>query len=94
MPNESFKIGDLVITQNAEYFSEYDGTLAIIVGGHAGRCAMNMNTMEEEWYPFTYEVRLLFCNRVVTVKPHQIRKPGDTEISIESIEELINNPLP
>jgi hypothetical protein len=94
MSNESFKIGDLVVTQNAIYFSEYDGTPAIIVGECAGRSAVNMNTMKEEWHPFTYEVRLLLCDQVVTVRPYQIRKPGDTEKSIESNEELINNPLP
>jgi hypothetical protein len=82
MSNESFKIGDLVITQKAIYFSEYDGTPAIIVGALAGRTAVNMNSMKEEWCPATYEVRLLCSDEIVTVKPHQIRKPYNPDMTI------------
>ena len=90
MVNEAFNVGDLVITQHAIYFSEYDGTPAIVVGERVGRTAVNMNTMKEEWCPVTYEVRLLCSNEIVTVKPHQIRKPGSTVPSL-SKEEILEN---
>lgn len=95
MPDDTFRTGDLVILQHATYFDEYNETPGIIVECLAGRYATNLNTMEEKWMPASYRVHVLCAgDLVVTVSPHQIRKPRSTgkENSMTEFANILKQP--
>jgi len=44
-----FSVGELVILQNATYFSEWNGVIGEVLGALQLRNCMDMHTMETEW---------------------------------------------
>ena len=72
-----FKVGELAVLQNASYFEEWDGALAVVVGGLALRYPLNMYTMDCEPM-LTYRVRPLVEGAIdVNCQPNQLRKLDD-----------------
>jgi hypothetical protein len=78
-----FKLGELAVLQNASYFAEWDGALALVVGGLALRYPRNMHTMECEPL-LAYKVRPLVEGAIdVTCQPYQLRKLDDRGETME-----------
>lgn len=82
-----FEVGNLVIMQNGTVFTEFDGSLAIVVDRGRYRQAMNMITMQYEWH-YLYGIRVIkevdalsVDNDQLCVRPGQIRplKGPDTQ---------------
>ena len=79
MTQPKFEVGEMVITQHATYFSEYDGMPGVVTRSLQTRLCMDLNLMTK-YYAHVYRVRLLvrggpsFCFR-----PWQLRKPGSGE---------------
>ena len=76
-----FEVGELAVLKNASYFEEWDGALAVVVGGLILRYPRDMHTMECEPL-LAYKVRPLVEGAIeVNCQPHQLRKldePGET----------------
>lgn len=95
--NERFKPGDLVIMQNATYFTECDGCPAVVVEGPADCWGVNLLTMQDELV-WTYIVRLLvpfdytlLADNLVCARHYQLRRPIDKrENRIDSEEPIIH----
>jgi len=83
-----FQIGDLVILQHASWYSEYDGTPGVVVGGLAPRAALDMHSMKKEFLGPSYRVRVLVADGfVVTALPHQLRRPSEAPLGAEEEED-------
>lgn len=78
----TFAIGEIAVLQNATYFEEWEGCLAVITGPLTQRYPCNLNTMEREVLA-TYRVLPLVQGAIqVNCRPHQLRKlndPGDAK---------------
>lgn len=87
-----FQVGELAVLQNASYFEEWDGALAVVVGGLTLRYPRNMYTMDCEPM-LTYRVRPLVEGAIdVNCQPHQLRKldePGTTQEFEETADKEI-----
>lgn len=44
-----FSVGELVILQNATYFSEWNGAIGEVLGAQQLRNCMDMHSMKTEW---------------------------------------------
>ena len=72
-----FVEGELAVLQNASYFAEWEGALALVVGGLALRYPLNMYTMDCEPM-MTYRVRPLVEGAIyVNCQTYQLRKLDD-----------------
>ncbi len=74
----NFKVGDLVIMQNATYYTEYDGSPAVITSPLDVREAVDMRNGEDRIIA-CYGVRLLSIPDALEIlaQPHQVRRPKD-----------------
>jgi hypothetical protein len=73
-----FKVGDLVIMQNATYYTEYDGTTAVITSPLDVREVVDTRNGEDRIIA-CYGVRLLSIPDALELyaQPHQVRRPKD-----------------
>lgn len=93
---DNFIEGELAILQNATYFEEWDGSLAVVVGPLIPRTPRNMHTMQLEPL-LSYQVRPLISGSfLVNCEPHQLRKldrlPEAEEREVLSIQSLTGLP--
>lgn len=65
-------VGDLVLVVNAEYFVEWNGTIARVVSGLGMRRSRNLHTLEFEEFR-SYRVRLA-DGTIACAYPHQVRR--------------------
>jgi len=73
----SIPVGELVILQNSEYFTEYDGQLGVIVGPLRWRRVLDLRTMTRERL-LRYSVRPLVPGAIVVSSgEHQVRRLRD-----------------
>ncbi len=93
---DEFQVGELVIMQNADYWEEYDGVPAVVIGPNVTRYALGLLAME--WrFVHSYDVRLLADPpKYVFARHDQLRKLHDNLPGIERkrvrqkpVEELI-----
>lgn len=69
----TFKVGELVIMQNASYYTEWNGALGVIVSPLAPRTSMDLSSMQYRTNP-SYRVKVLAQDGIVVdARPHQIR---------------------
>jgi hypothetical protein len=69
----TFKVGELVIMQNASYYTEWNGALGVIVSPLAPRTSMDLLSMQYRTNP-SYRVKILARDGIVVdARPHQIR---------------------
>jgi len=69
-----FKVGELVIMQNASYYTEWNGALGVVVSPLAPRTSMDLLTMRYRTSE-SYRVKVLTADGVVVdARPHQIRR--------------------
>jgi hypothetical protein len=77
----TFKVGELVIMQNASYYIEWNGALGVIVSPLVPRTSMDLLSMQYRTNP-SYRVKVLAQDGIVVdARPHQIRRlhgPDDT----------------
>ena len=72
--NQMFKIGELVIMQNATHFDEYNGAIGVIVDVLKLCYPTNLNTMNHEKM-LGYTVKILIEHAPeVKAAPEQLRK--------------------
>jgi hypothetical protein len=72
-----FKVGELVILQNATYYEEYNGSLGVVTEPLAPRTGLNLCTMESE-VTMSYKVRILAEESLdVQATAAQLRKLDD-----------------
>jgi hypothetical protein len=70
----TFKVGELVIMQNASYYTEWNGALGVIVSPLAPRTSMDLVSMQYRTNP-SYRVKVLTRDGIVVdARPHQIRR--------------------
>ncbi|MFO8002925.1 hypothetical protein [Thioalkalivibrio sp.] len=70
----TFKVGELVIMQNASYYTEWNGALGVIVSPLAPRTSMDLITMHYRTNA-SYRVKVLTRDGIVVdARPHQIRR--------------------
>jgi hypothetical protein len=70
----TFKVGELVIMQNASYYTEWNGALGVIVSPLAPRTSMDLVSMRYRTNP-SYRVKVLTRDGIVVdARPHQIRR--------------------
>jgi len=93
-----FKVGEMVIMQNASYFNEYNGYPAIVVGDYDIRNTLDLSSMVRD-ENFCYQVEILKgpdClsgeEFVVCAKPHQLRRP-DNKPSVRYVREKFQRVL-
>ena len=73
----SIPVGELVILQNSDYFTEYDGQLGVIVGTLRWRRVLDLGTMTRE-RRLRYLVRPLVPGGIrVASGEHQVRRLRD-----------------
>ena len=73
----SIPVGELVILQNSDYFTEYDGQLGVIVGALHWRRVLDLRTMTRE-RRLRYSVRPLVPGGIVVASgEHQVRRLRD-----------------
>ena len=76
MTQPKFKVGEMVITQHATYFTEFDGSLGVITQPLQRRLCTDLNLMERV-YAHVYGVRLLVKGEPhLWFRPWQLRKLG------------------
>jgi hypothetical protein len=69
----TFKVGELVIMQNASYYTEWNGALGVVVSPLALRTSMDLVTMRYRTSA-SYRVRVLADDGVIVdARPHQLR---------------------
>lgn len=70
----TFKVGELVIMQNASYYTEWNGALGVIVSPLAPRTSMDLVSMQYRTNP-SYRVKVLAQDGIVVdARPDQIRR--------------------
>ncbi len=70
----TFKVGELVIMQNASYYTEWNGALGVIVSPLAPRTSMDLVSMKYRTNP-SYRVKVLTQDGIIVdARPHQIRR--------------------
>jgi hypothetical protein len=78
----AYQVGELVIMQNASYYTEWNGALGVVVSPLALRTSMDLVTMRYRTSA-SYRVRVLADDGVVVdARPHQLRPlrgPDETE---------------
>ncbi len=93
---DEFEVGELVIMQNADYWEEYDGVPAVVIGPNVTRYALDLLAME--WrFVHSYDVRLLADPpKYVFARHDQLRKLHDNlpgigreRVRQKPVEELI-----
>ncbi len=78
----TFKVGELVIMQNASYYTEWNGALGVIVSPLAHRTSMDLLSMHYRTSA-SYRVKILTRDGVVVdARPHQIRRLHGPEESV------------
>ena len=81
--SDEFRVGELVITQKADFWKEYDGSPAVVTGPYIQHYAMDMRTMEKR-FAYTYEVCVLTDPpKYMYSRPDQLRKLLDAPPSAE-----------
>jgi len=73
----AYQVGELVIMQNASYYTEWNGALGVVVSPLALRTSMDLVTMQYRTSA-SYRVRVLADD----ARPHQLRPlrgPDETE---------------
>jgi hypothetical protein len=76
MAYSKFQVGEIVITQHATYFSEFDGSLGVVIYPLQRRLCLDLNLMERV-YSHVYGVQLLVSGEPrLWFRPWQLRKPG------------------
>jgi hypothetical protein len=69
----AFKVGELVIMQNASYYTEWNGALGVVVSPLALRTSMDLVTMRYRTSS-SYRVKVLADDGVIVdARPHQLR---------------------
>lgn len=69
----SFRIGELVVMQNASYYTEWNGSLGVIVAALAPRTSMDLSSMRL-CTRASYQVQVLAEDGVIVdARPHQLR---------------------
>ncbi len=69
----TFKVGELVIMQNASYYTEWNGALGVVVNPLALRTSMDLVTMRYRTSA-SYRVKVLADDGVIVdARPHQLR---------------------
>ena len=76
---ETFVEGELAIMQHASYYEEWNGALAVVVGGLATRSPINMHTLEHNVCLGYQVVPLVPGGFKVTCAPYQLRKLRDRD---------------
>jgi len=80
----TFKVGELVIMQNASYYTEWNGALGVIVSPLAPRTSMDLLSMQYKTNA-SYRVKVLTEDGIVVdARPHQIRRLRGPEEAAES----------
>ena len=71
----AFRKGELVVMQYADYFTEHDGCLGVVVSGLNQFSATDLRDMKEK-IKWGYDVKVLhLCiQRRVVALPHQLRR--------------------
>ncbi|AHF00054.1 hypothetical protein [Thioalkalivibrio paradoxus] len=70
----TFKVGELVIMQNASYYTEWNGALGVVVSALAPRTSMDLLSMRYRTSP-SYRVKVLASEGIVVdARPHQLRR--------------------
>lgn len=70
----TFKVGELVVMQNASYYTEWNGALGVIVSPLAPRTSMDLLSMRYRTNP-SYRVKVLTRDGIVVdARPHQLRR--------------------
>ena len=74
MAYPKFKVGEMVITQHATYFTEFDGSLGVVIYPLQRKLCMDLNLMER--VPgHVYGVKLLVKGEPrLCLRPWQLRK--------------------
>ena len=81
MAQPKFEVGEMVITQYATYFSEFDGSLGVITQPLQRKLCKDLNLMRQV-YSHVYQVRLLVKGEThLWLRPWQLRKLGSGEKS-------------
>ena len=74
MANPNFKVGEMVITQHATYFNEFNGSLGIVIHPLQRKPCLDLNLMEHV-HSHVYGVRLLVAgDPKLWFRPWQLRK--------------------
>jgi len=81
----TFKVGELVIMQNASYYTEWNGALGVVVSPLAPRTSMDLLSMQYRTNA-SYRVKVLTRDGIVVdARPHQIRRlHGPDETTTQS----------
>jgi len=95
MPDE-FQVGELVVMQKADFWKEYDGVPAVVIGPYVSRYTIDLRAMKEG-FAQTYDVRILADPlKCVCARPDQLRKLRDDppvaereQVRCNPVEELI-----
>ena len=76
MTQPKFKVGEMVITQHATYFTEFDGSLGVITQPLRRKFCRDLNLMTQV-YSHVYQVRLLVEGEPhLWLRPWQLKKLG------------------
>ena len=76
MAYPKFKVGEMVITQHATYYAEFDGSLAVVTQPLQRKLCMDLN-LKESVYGHVYQARLLVHGEPhLWFRPWQLRKLG------------------
>ncbi len=90
--SDKFQVGELVITQKADFWKEFDGHPAVVTGPCLQHHATDMRTMEKR-FSNTYSVCILTDPpRYVCSRSEQLRKLLDTPPSVER-EKVRHKPI-
>ena len=86
MAYSKFQVGEMVITQHATYFNEFDGSLGVVIYPLQRKLCLDLNLMERV-YAHVYVVQLLVSGEPrLCFRPWQLRKPaGDAEFDAASV---------
>lgn len=79
-----FKVGELVIMQNASYYKEWNGHLGVVVGTLATRPSIDLLSMSLRTRQ-GYRVKILASDSmIVDAQPHQLRRLHDPDTSLQT----------
>jgi hypothetical protein len=80
----TIQVGDLVIMQNASYYTEWNGALGVVVSPLSLRTSMDLMHMQYFTSP-SYRVKVLIQDGfIVDARPHQIRPLRDPDSDTQS----------
>ena len=89
MAYPKFKVGELVITQHATFFTEFNGSLGVVILPLGRRECTDLNQMKKV-YAHVYGVRLLREGEPrLWFRPWQLRKLGEDRLNNNENKERI-----